>query len=140
MANGTTHGHAHEVRLGLVMYGGVSLAVYINGIANELFRAVRGRGVYRVLKELTDSDVAVDIVSGTSAGGINGILLGYALANSREFAPSTEIWREGADIGALLRKPYDGVASSLLDSENVYQPRLEQVLERMWATPIDAPD
>jgi patatin-related protein len=140
MANGTSHGHAHEVRLGLVMYGGVSLAVYINGVANELFRAVRGRGVYRVLKELTDSDVAVDVVSGTSAGGINGILLGYALANSREFAPSTEIWREGADIGALLRKPYDGVASSLLDSENVYQPRLEQVLERMWATPIDSPN
>jgi hypothetical protein len=140
MANGTSHGHAHEVRLGLVMYGGVSLAVYINGVANELFRAVRGRGVYRVLKELSDSDVTVDVVSGTSAGGINGILLGYALANSREFAPSTEIWREGADIGALLRNPKDGVASSLLDSENVYQPRLEQVLERMWATPIETSD
>jgi patatin-related protein len=122
------------------MYGGVSLAVYINGVANELFRAVRGRGVYRLLKELTDSDVSVDVVSGTSAGGINGILLGFALANSREFAPSTEIWREGADIGTLLRKPYDGVASSLLDSEDVYQPRLEQVLSRMWKTPIDSPN
>ena len=139
MANGTSHGHAHEVRLGLVMYGGVSLAVYINGVANELFRAVRGRGVYRLLKELTDSDVLVDVVSGTSAGGINGILLAFSLANSREFAPSTDIWREGADIGALLRKPHDGVSTSLLDSENVYQPRIEQVLERMWATPIDAP-
>ena len=56
MANGTSHQHAHEIRLGLVMYGGVSLAVYINGVANELFRASRGRGVYRLLKELTDSD------------------------------------------------------------------------------------
>jgi hypothetical protein len=26
MSNGTPHQHAHEVRLGLVMYGGVSLA------------------------------------------------------------------------------------------------------------------
>src|SRR4029077_1876657 len=31
-----------EVRLGVVMYGGVSLAVYINGVAHEFFRAVRG--------------------------------------------------------------------------------------------------
>src|SRR5262245_20626664 len=140
MVNGTSHQHAHEIRLGLVMYGGVSLAVYINGVANELFRASRGRGVYRLLKELTDADVAVDVVSGTSAGGINGILLGFALCNQREFAPSTEIWREGADIGRLLRNPGDGQFSSLLDSENVYQPRLEQVLERIWATPVDEPD
>jgi hypothetical protein len=137
MANGTSHGHAHEIRLGLVMYGGVSLAVYINGVANELFRASRGRGVYRLIKELTDADVAVDVVSGTSAGGINGILLGFALCNGREFGPSTQIWREGGDIGDLLRNPSDGNFSSLLDSEGVYQPRLEQVLERMWATPIE---
>lgn len=123
-----------------MMYGGVSLAVYINGVANELFRAVRGRGVYRLLKELTDSDVGVDVVSGTSAGGINGILLGFALSNSREFGPAAGVWRDGADIGALLRDPSDNNFASLLDSENVYQPRLEQVLHQMWATPIDAPD
>jgi hypothetical protein len=45
---------SREVRLGIVMFGGVSLAVYINGISNELFRAARGRGVYRLLKALTD--------------------------------------------------------------------------------------
>jgi hypothetical protein len=26
-----------EVRFGVVMYGGVSLAIYINGVANELY-------------------------------------------------------------------------------------------------------
>ena len=45
---------SREVRLGLVMYGGVSLAIYINGVAQEFFRAVRGRGVYRLIKALTD--------------------------------------------------------------------------------------
>src|SRR6185436_9861212 len=95
---------SREVRLGLVMYGGVSLAVYINGVANELFRAVRGRGVYKLLKELTDSDITVDVMSGTSAGGVNGILLGFALANEREFGVSTQVWREGADFGDLLRR------------------------------------
>jgi hypothetical protein len=59
---------SREVRLGLVMYGGVSLAIYINGVAQELFRAVHGRGIYRLIKALTDSDIVVDVLSGTSAG------------------------------------------------------------------------
>jgi patatin-related protein len=29
--------YAHEVRFGVVMYGGVSLAIYINGVTNELY-------------------------------------------------------------------------------------------------------
>jgi hypothetical protein len=29
--------YAHEVRFGIVMYGGVSLAIYINGVTNELY-------------------------------------------------------------------------------------------------------
>jgi hypothetical protein len=55
-----------EARLGLVMYGGVSLAIYINGVAHEFFRAVQGQGIYRLLKTLTDSDLVVDIISGTA--------------------------------------------------------------------------
>src|SRR5262245_4420964 len=52
--------YAREVRFGVVMYGGVSLAIYINGVTNELYemacatpkagdgRHVRGtRDVYR---------------------------------------------------------------------------------------------
>jgi hypothetical protein len=54
---------AREARLGLVVYGGVSLAIYINGVADELFRAHRGRGVYKLLKHLLDSDIVVDIIS-----------------------------------------------------------------------------
>ncbi len=44
-----------EVRLGLVLYGGVSLAVYMCGVAEELHRAVRGRGVYGLVKALIRS-------------------------------------------------------------------------------------
>ena len=32
---------AQEVRLAVVMYGGVSLAIYMNGIAQEMLRLVR---------------------------------------------------------------------------------------------------
>ncbi len=81
------HDKSREVRFGLVLYGGVSLAVYINGVTRELSRLVRGNGLYKLIKWLTDSELTVDIISGTSAGGINGIFLAYALANGRDFAP-----------------------------------------------------
>ena len=92
---------ARETRLGLVVYGGVSLAIYINGVADELFRAHRGRGMYKLLKRLLDSEIVVDIISGTSAGGINGLLLAYALTNEREFSDCATLWREqGASRGS----------------------------------------
>src|SRR4051812_12057982 len=93
---------SREVRLGVVMFGGISLSVYINGVANELFRASRGRGVYRLLKALTDSELVVDILSGASAGGINGVLLSTALCNGTEFNDTGPLWRVQADINKLL--------------------------------------
>lgn len=129
-----------EVRLGLVMYGGVSLAIYINGIAQELFRAVRGRGTYRLLKAITDSDVVVDVLSGSSAGGINGVLLAYALCNEREFSGSSRLWRQRGDIGGLMRginEPLDKY-QSLLDSEGKYEPWLKEAFDQLEAAPIDA--
>jgi len=132
------HTKSREVRLGLVMYGGVSLAIYINGVASELFRAVRGRGTYRLLKALTDSDIVVDVLSGSSAGGINGILLSYALCNEREFASAAKLWRERGDIGGLMRGLDDPIASyqSLLDSENKYEPWLHEAFDDMGADPV----
>src|SRR6478609_7336147 len=93
---------SREVRLGIVMFGGVSLAVYINGVSLELFRAVRGRGVYRLIKALTDSDIVVDVLSGASAGGINSVLLSAALCNGTELGSVAKLWRDDADIQPLL--------------------------------------
>src|SRR5689334_7130239 len=93
---------SEEVRFGVVMYGGVSLAIYIGGVTQELLNLVRatapgsdGRvrysddelrssdAVYReVARRRNPEGVApdgaittrfvVDLVSGSSAGGING--------------------------------------------------------------------
>lgn len=121
-----------EVRLGLVMYGGVSLAIYINGVAREFFRAVQGEGVYRLLKALTDADIVVDVISGTSAGGVNGILLAYALCNGKDFGSTAALWRQHGGIKNLLRSPYaDTTSSSFLDSEGHYQPRLQEAFTAM---------
>jgi predicted acylesterase/phospholipase RssA len=122
---------SREVRMGVVLYGGVSLAIYENGVAQELYRAVRGEGVYALLKDLIDSELVVDIISGTSAGGINGLMLGYALANQRNFRTVANLWRDQGDIERLLRSPQDPNAVSLLDSEGFYQPHLEDAFRGM---------
>lgn len=123
---------SREVRLGLVLYGGVSLAIYIHGVTQEFFWAVRGRGVYKLLKALTDSDIVVDVISGTSAGGINGIMLSHALCNKLDFSDCASLWLDSGDIQKLLRKPYSLQSeASLLDSEVFYQQELEKGFSSM---------
>jgi patatin-related protein len=131
--------YQREVRLGLVLYGGVSLAVYENGVAQELYRATRGEGIYGLAAKLIDSDIVIDIISGTSAGGVNGIMLGYALANKRTFAPSAELWRDQGDIQALLRKQNDTDGSSILDSD-YYQQKLASCFKESLTPDPAAPD
>ena len=135
-----------EKRLGLVVYGGVSLAIYMNGVCREFYNAVRGRGIYKLVKALTDADIIVDIVSGTSAGGINGVLLSYALANSsveqvvdfKDFAP---IWREDANIRDLLHEPSSEKYQfdSILDGKNYYQDRLATAFKTAQDNKTKAP-
>ncbi len=110
-----------EVRFAVVLYGGVSLAIYMNGIAQELLRMVRGSSdlpdddlepgerLYRDLsRELAGprggrKRFVIDIISGTSAGGINGVALAKALVVG---SPNVDVlrhaWTEDADIGLLL--------------------------------------
>ncbi|MFP5237662.1 MAG: patatin-like protein [Acidobacteriota bacterium] len=131
--------YQREVRLGLVLYGGVSLAVYENGIAQELHRAIRGDGVYGLLCALIDSDIVVDIISGTSAGGVNGVMLAYALANKCAFAQSAELWRNDGDIQRLLRTESDPDALSVLNSA-YYQQRLENCFQNTLLPDKTAPE
>ena len=70
---------SREVRLGLILYG-ISLAVYENGIVQEIYRALCDDSVYMLIRKLIDSDIVVDVISGTSAGGVNGVMLAYSLA------------------------------------------------------------
>ena len=89
-----------QIRSGLVLNGGVSLAVWIGGVTQELDnlrRAAPSAGerapgstadLYRELLEILEEDVIVDVVAGASAGGIDGVLLATAIptdARSRTF-------------------------------------------------------
>ncbi|HKC23747.1 MAG TPA: patatin-like phospholipase family protein, partial [Thermoanaerobaculia bacterium] len=68
-----------EIRVALVFSGGVSLAVYENGVAHAFFDLVRENGVFGPVLDLLDSHARVDVIAGTSAGGINGLFLASAL-------------------------------------------------------------
>ncbi|MGJ3649630.1 patatin-like protein [Sphingomonas sp. GlSt437] len=111
-----------ELRLALVCYGGISLAVYMHGITKEIWRLARAsrafldgetpasgsQGVYRaLLQEMeraqgTRVRVLVDIIAGASAGGINGVFLAQAVATGQSLEPLTNLWLESADVEALL--------------------------------------
>ncbi|GGE17526.1 hypothetical protein GCM10011529_25030 [Polymorphobacter glacialis] len=113
-----------ELRLALVCYGGVSLAVYMHGTTKEVWKLCRASMrrhaspatalppaddseiVYgRLLDTLAahvDIRVLVDIVAGASAGGINGILLAQAISQGSDMEPLRDLWLEGADSDRLL--------------------------------------
>ncbi|MCW1381664.1 patatin-like protein [Novosphingobium sp. KCTC 2891] len=111
-----------ELRIALVCYGGISLAVYMHGVTKEIWHATRAsrafhRGdapssgveaIYRDLfAALLDTRalklrLLPDIISGASAGGINGVFLGQALATGQSLEPLTTLWLERADIDILL--------------------------------------
>jgi patatin-related protein len=111
-----------ELRLALICYGGISLAVYMHGITKEIWRLARAsrafhtgepadpgsESVYRRLIEAVAAEggielrVLVDILAGASAGGINAIFLAEAIASGRSLDPLTELWLETADVDRLL--------------------------------------
>jgi patatin-related protein len=112
-----------ELRLALVCYGGISLAVYMHGLTREIWKLVRAsRGFYDEQgKALDGSDsepfyaellaemakhvrlrVLVDIIAGASAGGINGIFLAQAISTGQSLDPLADLWLEKADADELL--------------------------------------
>ncbi len=93
---------SREIRVALVLYGGVSLAIYENGVTRCFYDMVRKRGAFSILLELLDADATVDVIAGTSAGGINGLMLAAALENGSDFSGTADLWRKDGDFGKLL--------------------------------------
>lgn len=151
--------YSQEVRFAIVMYGGISLAIYINGVAQELLHLVRATApanhpdtggqdlakyadseltgsekVYRKLGQMLvrgksplDTHGAttptqetgnqtiigqkpaairtrfvVDILSGSSAGGINAVFLAKALANDQPLKDLESLWVEEGEMAVLI--------------------------------------
>ncbi|MDV7209767.1 patatin-like protein [Azotobacter beijerinckii] len=127
-----------ELRLAVVFFGGVSLAIYQHGINREILNLVRASKIYHADKPYEGEDkpvsslherypdepeqstgdvyrefletlgkdvclrVIVDVIAGSSAGGINGVTLATALAHDRSLMPITDMWLDDADMLGLL--------------------------------------
>ena len=107
VSNGTDR---RELRLGLVMTGGVSLAVWMGGVVGEMYRCMKQHGLYGDLATLTQTEVVVDVMSGASAGGLNGAFLGTAIAYGLEvdeFDELRDLWLEVGVILAAAAQPDD---------------------------------
>lgn len=118
---GTDRFHTQELRIALVMNGGVSLAVWIGGVTHEINRLVRGESIYFKLCDALALKPRVDVIAGTSAGGINGGLLALALTQNSSLDPLRNIWLEKGDLLTLLRTPTAADPPSLLDGGYFYK-------------------
>ncbi|MGI8806249.1 MAG: patatin-like protein [Acidimicrobiales bacterium] len=125
-----------ELRLAVVCYGGVSLAIYMYGVTKEIHKLVLASAALENDPETNPFDpdttewvywdllsriskregpgghssgarmrVVVDIITGTSAGGINGIFLAKALTGNRPQDGLRKLWFEKGDIKRLLEWP-----------------------------------
>lgn len=111
-----------ELRIALVCYGGVSLAVYMHGVTKELWKLARASrihlgtdgalsgseavylGLLRHVEQHHELKLRVlpDIVAGASAGGINGVFLAQAIVSGQSLEPLTALWLERADVDVLI--------------------------------------
>ena len=129
-----------ELRLALVCYGGISLAIYMHGITKEVWHLARAsrayhdgtpaqggsEAVYRDMLAAIEAESGIrlrvmpDIIAGASAGGINGIFLAQAIETGQSLEPLTEMWLDNADVDRLLDP----------------DARPTRAMTKFWATPL----
>ncbi|MDE0105053.1 MAG: patatin-like protein [Bryobacterales bacterium] len=149
-----------ELRIGLVLYGGSSLAVYMNGVVTEIWNAVRasrsieddgalpGGGsvsVYnKLLRDLVaagcseEMQVVVDTVAGTSAGGINAATLAKAIVEGGDARVANQTWINEADVERLTVDPPRRIGRverwALLAASYVF-PKIRLLRQRIQSLP-----
>ena len=130
-----------EVRVAMALNGGVSLAVWMGGCAVELDCARRAhlgvedldygdyrpdgaastetRRLYEGLCRAFDRRLSLDILTGASAGGVNGALLGAAMVSGRRLHPRfvRERWLDLGDLSLLLQDPARNAPEALMDGD-----------------------
>ena len=148
-----------EVRFATAMTGGVSLAIWMGGVARELNvldqasreregaetvplesldpadQQVRQR--YGALLDLLDVVIRVDVLSGTSAGGINAALLAMCHATGWDLGWLRDVWLNAGDLELLLRDPATKDPPSLLRGDGVLLAQLEDNIKRPNMPPVD---
>jgi predicted acylesterase/phospholipase RssA len=119
-----------EVRLAMGWNGGVSLAVWMGGVAAELDCARRAylgpesdtrpaRAVYHSLCAVFRRRLVLDLFAGASAGGLNSALLGAAIHTRRRLHPDflRRKWLDLGDFAGLLQPTNQPEPKSIMRGE-----------------------
>jgi patatin-related protein len=145
------------------MSGGVSLAVWMGGVAREINllqqasnlrqpqnRAADADGgrpdgaapahdwddkcreLYRKLLTLLDVTVTTDVLSGTSAGGINAALLGLASVTGADLGGLRDLWLTTGSMDMLLRDPGEPNPPSLMQGDKVLFSQLNRGIKDFY--------
>jgi patatin-related protein len=152
-----------EIRFATTMTGGVSLAVWMAGVAREMnllgqasqWRRAGGTPngsqlsesslpesskaslkLYRALIDLLDIVVDVDILSGTSAGGINAALLALSRVKGYDLGGLRDLWLDLGALTDLTRDPTDSNTPSLLYGDERMFAVLAEELPKLAPGPI----
>ncbi|MEO7442685.1 MAG: patatin-like protein, partial [Acidimicrobiales bacterium] len=117
-----------ELRLGLVLNGGVSLAVWMGGVTFEIDRLRRGAGAYGEVLDLLETTARVDVIAGASAGGLNGGFLATAIAHDRPLEGLRELWISTGGFLRLFRSPFARHPPSLMDGDGYFRREIANAL------------
>jgi patatin-related protein len=145
-------GRTEEVRLAMGWNGGVSLAVWMGGVAVELDEARSadplGPGVsgarttaevYAAVCRAFNRRLVIDILAGASAGGLNGAFLAGVIAHGKRLEPDflRGRWLDIGDFGTLLQPIEDTKPVSIMQGGRFLE-QLEQAFHDLLRT-NDAP-
>jgi patatin-related protein len=134
---------ATEIRLAFALNGGVSLAIWIGGVADEVLRAIHGG---RLVAEGTtehanpwaaicaELDVApkADVLTGTSAGGLNAAFLAAAVTHGcTDLKPIRGLWLQHGSFATLMRAATDSSLVSLLNGDDHFLPHIEEAFTEL---------
>ena len=123
-----------DLRLALVMNGGVSLAIWMSGVTREIDRLRQHEGAYGELLDLIHATARVDVIAGASAGGLSGSLLGLAVATESEVSSALNLWIERGGLKAMVRDPFEADPPSLLRGDDYFLSEVSKALGTIAAT------
>jgi len=129
---------APELRLALCMRGGVSLAVWMGGACSEIDQLrlaleENGDPIYRnLLRANGYGSVAVDVVAGASAGGLNSVLMGVSVVHGVPFDRRIRnLWLQLGDLGKLVRRGGGRPPVSPLDGDQNFYGQLAPKMQKL---------
>jgi predicted acylesterase/phospholipase RssA len=131
-----------EVRLAMAWNGGVSLAIWMGGVAVELDSARRAtcepnepaspdsneppegsRPLYKAICDAFQRTLEIDILCGASAGGLNAALLAGAIVSERPLRAEflREHWLDMGDFESLLQPIGNTQPPALMQGQSFFE-------------------